>query len=872
MQSGRWSWLSDGLRRTTVWMPLLLLQLVLMPPVFSQTAAVDGGAVERISTDETIVQDFEWLSAPPAWVLLLLIVPATLLFVAFIYRRERVAEGGRRRFFLGALRVAVIFGIIAMLAEPVLRTTRFLNEHSTLVVLIDDSLSMDLADKYSDRDLVQKLADFFESSPETMENTTRYDLVRRLLRSEDISFLEKLREKGNVAVFAFAGGVQRLAEFERREKGSPPLAADELEVLTEYQDLRAQERVRQTRLSDAILEAVGSVRGGGFLGQTAPVSGVVVLTDGQQTAGSRAPADVARRLGQREIPVFTIGVGNPNEAKDIRAVHLEANEIVLAGDRVPFDVSVVADGYKGERLRVDLKFDGKVVASEYFVVEGGGSRQSIRLEHRPATPGDFTATAEVEHQSGELFAENNIISKPVRVLEQKIRVLYADGPPRWEYRYLKNALVRDPTMEAQIFLFSADKEFIQESSAGVPPLRSFPRTREELMQYHVIILGDIDVQREIGSGNLDADQVARLKEFVYDGGGGVVFVAGPNANPSKYLHTEWASLVPVQIPESGGIAADLRRTPISQAFNVQLTPVGRQHTVMRLENDLDRNAALWENPEQRAMGNLPGFYWFAEVGPANKSAVVLARHPQRVHPVSQKGLVVFAYMNYGKGRTFFSAVENTWRWRAGVDNRYFYRFWGQIVRFCGTGRLYGKTPRFRIATDKRRYALGETVDVECRIFDASMKPATEPTTTVYHLIRTPGGEVREALTLDLNPVRGQGTYQGSIVADRVGLHDLWFGTEAERLTSTLFEVEVPALEMRDPRRNQSALEEMAKLSGGRNFELFEVNALVDGLEAVTQSQQGDIEDDAAWDDYWVLLAIVGLLATEWILRKMARLL
>jgi uncharacterized membrane protein len=843
-----------------------------LPNVLMQIAGTPGSELAGGASDPTTIRAFEWLSAPPAWVLLLLIVPATLFFVSFVYRRERVAEGSRRRFVMGALRVAVFLAVVAMLAEPVLRTTRFLTEHSTLVVLIDDSLSMDLADKYSDRDLVQRLSDFFESSPETMESTTRYDLVRRLLRSSDISLLEQLRGKGNVAVFSFAGGVQRLGEFSRREEGDLPIPPEDLEVVTEYTEVRRQERVRQTRLSDAILEAVASVRGGGFLGHTAPVSGVLVFTDGQQTAGSRAPSDVARRLGQRDIPIFTIGVGNPNEGKDIRAMHLEANEIVLAGDRVPFDVSVIADGYAGERLRVDLKFDGQVVDTEYFVVEGGGSRQSIRLEHRPPKPGDFTVTAEVEHQSGELFAENNIVSKPVRVLEQKIRVLYADGPPRWEYRYLKNALVRDPTMEAQIYLFSADKEFVQESSAGVPPLRSFPRTREELLQYHVIILGDIDVQREIANGQLDADQVARLNEFVYDGGGGVVFVAGPNANPSKYLHTEWASLVPVQIPESGGLAADLRRTPISKAFNVQLTAVGRQHTVMRLENDMDRNSALWENPEQRSMGNLPGFYWFAETGPENKSAVVLARHPDRVHPVSQKGLVVFAYMNYGKGRTFFSAVENTWRWRAGVDNRYFYRFWGQVVRFCATGRLYGKTPRFRITSDKLRYALGETVDVECRIFDANMKPSTDPTAKVYHLIRTPGGEVREELTLQLNPVRGQGTYQGSVVADRVGVHDLWFGTEAERLAGTLFEVEVPALEMRDPRRNQNVLEEMAKLSGGKNFELYQVKDMVAGLEAVTQSQQGDIEDDAAWDEYWVLFAITGLLAAEWILRKIARLL
>ena len=118
-------------------------------------------------------------------------------------------------------------------------------------------------------------------------------------------------------------------------------------------------------------------------------------------------------------------------------------------------------------------------------------------------------------------------------------------------------------------------------------------------------------------------------------------------------------------------------------------------------------------------------------------AVVLAQHPELTQPLSNppKPLVIFAFMNYGKGRTFFSAVDNTWRWRAGVDNLHFYRFWGQVCRFVAAGRLLGKTPRFTITSDKEVYSIGESVGVEAQVYDANMNPSVDETISVYHQVQ-----------------------------------------------------------------------------------------------------------------------------------------
>ena len=838
-------------------------------------------------TDDAEVREFGWLSPIPTWVWFLVIIPLVTLFAISIYKREiRSRDGGtplkgeasfrqslRQRVAhrcLVGLRILVILTIIALLAQPIIRTTTYHSLDASIVVLVDDSLSMDIADKYSSREIVGGMADFFQTASETIESTKRYDLVGRLFRDTDIALVDRLRKKGKVAIYSFGATLDRLKQFPRAKPEDPPTPAAELEVLPPYANIRGDGRVRETRIANALHDAVASERGVGLGSADQRVAGVVLFSDGQQTPGARAVAEVARRLGQQGIPVYAVGMGNPDDPKDIRIINLDVSDVVLAGDLVPFDVALVAEGFENQRVRVDLKFDGAIAATKYVTLKGNGTRQPERLEYRPPEPGDFVARVEVEPRGGELLVENNAASRPIKVLDKKIRVLYVEGPPRWEYRYLKNALVRDPTMQAQVYLASADPGFVQESSAGMPPLIEFPRTREELFSYHVVILGDVELER-----NFSQEQVALLKDFVYEAGGGVVFIAGENANPSRYLHSDLYHILPVEVAERSEIGLDLNRNvgPETQPFNVELTQAGKEHTVLRLDTDVETNLKLWENKDGQHLEHLPGFLMFQETGKAKKGAIVLARHPEKVHPVEQQGFVIFAFMNYGKGRTFFSAVDETWRWRAGVGDLYVYRFWGQVVRFCATGRLHGETARYSITTDKVAYTLGETVNVECRVFDASMKPSTEPTLRVYYKAQDTETGPAEVIELNLDPIHGQGTYHGAVVASRLGLHDVWIGTESEPPWAfRTFDVAVPALEFRDPRRNGALLQDVAQLSGGSYLEIQDLPEVVDKLQGESQSRQGEVENEPLWDKFWVVLLFTGLISAEWILRKVVNLL
>lgn len=818
-----------------------------------------GGALAEATTQ--IEERFRFLHLPPPWIIVLLVVPLVILFVGFFYRREQAPTRETWRWGPALIRVLVILAVLAMLGQPVQRKTIYKTHDSTHLVLVDDSLSMAIADRYADPEIAEKLAEFLSTSTEAVQSLKRYEIVQRLFRDEAIGFLDALRQKGKVVVATFAKTAQERGRLSRKRNGSGEEEPAGSELLPPYEKVQNDPRVHETRLAECLREAVSGVLGSGFGDDRETVSGVILISDFQENSGSASSIEVARRLGERGTPVYAIGIGNPDEPRDIRLVHLDVNEVVLKDDNVPFKVTLVADGFEGERVGVRLKIDSVVVSTEYVELLGGGEEQSVSLDYRPREPGDLNVTVEVDHRGGEVFRDNNSISKTVRVLDERIKLLYVEHLPRWEYRYLKNSLTRDVTMETQVWLFSADPGFEQESSFSVPPLRTFPRSRAELLRYHVIILGDVDPD------DLGVETMTILKEFVLEGGG-LILIAGRHANPSKYLHTDLYPLIPVEIPERDPLGIKRRRN-ISEGFKVQLTPVGRKHAIMRLDNDPDQNVYLWEDEAGGLYEGLSPFFRFERVGREKASAVVLARHPRQF--TDDKGLTVFAYMNYGRGLTFFSAVDDTWRWRKGVDNLYLGRFWGQVVRFVASGRLLGKTVRFSVTTDKTVYNIGETVKIESRIFDEDMKPSTDKTKTLYHEMEGREGESPETVVLSLNEIKGRGTYEGAFVATRRGRHDVWLGTETDRQAFRSFTVEIPALESRDPKLNRTLMEKIAKVSGGEYYDLSEVMEAVEELQGVSRSQEGLVENDDLWDEWWVVVLFTLLISTEWILRKLLRL-
>jgi len=821
--------------------------------------------------DASEVVRFKWLSAPEPWVSFLFAL-AVVAFALLVYRRERTPAGFGPRAFLAGLRALAMLLVFVLLGELVETTTREEVRPSYVVVMIDDSVSMTLKDRFADRSMVRGLADATGIEEGSVEDRSRLDLVKRALGRDDAALLKALSAKNRLKVVSFGARPLPIAEIgtsgDAEAQAAPAAAGDAkgagAAASGRSEAARAQERIEaleatspETAIGDCLNKVVNETRG-------QHVAGIVLVTDGRSNSGALAPLKVARRLKSRGIPLYTVGVGNPDEPKDISVFDLQAREVVIAGDILSVKASVKSQGFEGDEGRVDVvvRLDDEVVKSEPLELAGKGARQDVAVRIRPEKSGDYTLSIEIAPRPGELIQDNNRLTQRLRVIDKKIKVLYVEALPRYEFRFLRWGLIRDKNMEAHTFLLSADPEFVQDCSPGLSPLSDVPATREELFQYHVVILGDVDPQ----DPKLGPERIKLLKEFVEDFGGGLLVIAGRNFMPRAYAGGPLESLFPVVIDagedEIGGARA------ITEDFRPKLTLDGRKHPILQLENDPKQNLDLWESKGEYAQG-LPGFFWFYRPKERKRTAEVLAVHPD-AQTQKQEPVPIFSIQAAGAGTTFFSATDDVWRWRAGVGDRYAYRMWGQAIRFLSTGRLL-KSKRFSISTDKAVYDLGDRIVVSAEVNDRNMKPATEETQTVH--VEGPDGVV-EKMELT-KPPQAQGRYEGTRAAAKIGAYKVWIsageGAEkpdaADELASRAFQVQVPVLEKADPKMDEELLKKMAASTGGKHVRLADVAGLPASIGTIREVTEVRVSERDLWDRWWVPLALVGLLALEWLLRK-----
>ncbi len=797
----------------------------------------------------------DWLHAPDLWVLFLLVVPAVAGGVWWIYRSERGTLVPWQRLLLAGIRAALIFAVVTFLCEPILTRENVQTASGHLIVLVDDSFSMGIRDRWPSDDAAQKVAEAAGIPHEG--DPSRIELVTGFLGNERIDFLRKLREKAHVHLIAGADGTRTLMELPRLDEGEamPPGAVRVAPI-----ELRG----KVSRIGDTIHEAVNELRG-------ETISAVVLMSDGRDNGGVLSPEESARRLAKRGIPVFTVGVGNPEEPKDVRLFNLEVPEVVLEGDVVSVDFKLTSKGFEGERARTTFTLldpSGVMVekgAPRNVLLEGGEQVQSERLEFVPHHSGQFLARVAVGELDGELFHDNNSIEKPITILSQKIKVLYVEGPPRYEYRYLENALTLDPTMETQVLLLSADASFPQEASPGLPSLRGFPPTRTALLEYHLIILGDLPPSHPaLPDGWMDW-----VVDFVDEIGGGVIFIAGRDM-PQKYRGTPLEPLLPVVLEDVSASPFDGRG--LEKEFFPRRTGEGREHPVLQLAGDPERDAILWREVVGREHRGLPGFHWYHRVKKVERGGVALAVHgdPGEDH-LKYGPRPILAYQYFGRGRTFISLVDSTWRWRRNVGNQYFYKFWGQAARFTSQGRLLGKTPRFSISTDQRDYTLGGNVHILARVLDKEFKPTEDPECTILHTWGKEDDPGRQQLSAVQVPARPT-YYEAVIEASELGEHKLALEERGEEVASTTYRVLVPQLEYEEPRLDAARLQEIAALTRGSYHDLGTAARIADEVPLVERTIPISAEQDSLWDTTMFLLWFAAAVTLEWVLRKVFRLL
>jgi len=761
----------------------------------------------------------------PTWVVLLFAVGAVWLVFA-LYSREKGTATRRRKLALAVVRCVLLALIVFVLFKPILAVDKSELKQAYVVVLLDDSLSMRTKDRYRDREVRRALAEAAGLAQDVgLDDLSRAELVNRVVARRAAAMLGRLHRECRLRVATFADTVRGLGAtaWQPKHEGHIP-------ALVTPSGTR-------TLLGRALAEAAEGLRGH-------RIAAMVVVSDGQTQDTDPTAIETAARLGithGEPFPVFTVAVGSLQETTDIEVVKILAPTTVKKNDKVTLNVVVTSRGFDGE-VELQLRRDDQLVKTQTARLAPTGRPHTIPVHYTPEAKGSFRFTLAIPPQPHEASTDNNQAVHVLTVKDEKTKVLFVAGQPSYFYRFLKNTLLVDPSVDLSCWLQSADPDFHQEGNVRIT---HYPADRRELFEYDVVVFHDVDPAVFRG------EQLADLRAFVGQFGGGFILVAGPFHPAGLWTGTPLEEMLPVVLGDGAGSADSLGGGALKEAFGIRLTEQGRSHGITQLADSRDDSLGAWQR--------LPGCYWYQAVSRAKPGAVVLMEHPYDRVERGAMPLVVLG--RYDPGRTLFCGLDGTWRWRFWIGDELFNRFWVQAINYVGTYRVLGGSRRVQLATDKRTYDLGERVAVQAQCLDEAFRPAQGEALEAKVEMR---GSPPQAVRL-VRSRQGQAIFEGSFQATRPGSGVLSLALGADR-DSLSFRVRLPATEFRDPTMDAATLRQIAQGTRGAFVRLHEIDRLDAHIKAAGQEITSEVQDPV-YDAPIVVILFMGLVCSEWWFRK-----
>jgi uncharacterized membrane protein len=432
---------------------------------------------------------------------------------------------------------------------------------------------------------------------------------------------------------------------------------------------------------------------------------------------------------------------------------------------------------------------------------------------------------------------------------KKSAILYIEGHPRNEYKFIRRALKGDNSLRLATYLKTGPHKFLRQGIESPRELAGgFPEKKEDLYRYEAMVLGDIP------KSFFTADQLALIREFVSERGGGFLMLGGSTAFEESFVGSPIADILPVNLPGPVQLSRQLRERAGSEKYNLRLTPEGRHSAVLRLGHDGAMNRELWER--------MPQLQGINVIGPVKTGATLLAVHPTL--KVGDEPLPVIALERYGRGRSMVIATASTWRWQMLLphDDLSHERFWRQVMRWLA---VPAPSP-VELSLEKDSYAAGDRVNVRVRVSDRLFAPVNDA--TVWLKLTDATGTVQD-VQLEW-AIGDKGLYTGSFKVRSDGIHQLEVAAASlsgeVHEASTHFLVAEPVVEFINPDMDTTLLKKLAGVSGGKFYTANQMDRLVSDLGKHQKIVPVDVEREI-WDMPIVLILIFGLLALEWIIRR-----
>lgn len=757
---------------------------------FLQSIGVEGEVLEHLDQAQLAFQRPTVL-----WFGLLMLIPAAYL----IWRRQQNLDtpSPRFRMLLNVARVFVLLVILLILSGPYLRLDMTVQKKPILAILLDNTQSMQLPIDIGAED----------------EAKTRYVRAQEALADEQDT-LEQLAEDYDLRIFEFANELQPLAIEDVSQAETQPGS--------------------NSFIGEAVQQVVDDAAG-------KSMAGVVLISDGQNTGGASI-SEAAHLAAQAKAPVFAIPVDSDSTLGDVSIVDVDTSALVTVGDTVRVNAAIESTELDGESIVVELKDGERLLDSQTLVLDSTHpQRVELTFEAEKVGAGYLDVHIPVLQAEPRELHANNTDTAFVRITDEKLRVLVIDGHPRWDFRFLKNAINRDSGLAGRD---ETPPDIIVETEwsrwSEQRQDESLPQSVDELAEYHTIVLGDVSPEL------LDDSFREMLIEAVREKGVGLIVAAGPNAMPHGF-DSDFQSLLPVRMQRGkSGIDA-----AAYEPFKIELAGDGLLHDGMRLREDAARNREAWEE--------LPEFEWCSAVQRPAAGATVLAWNSSVQSRFGK--LPLMAWHHAGDGKVMFVGTDATWRWRLNVADRYFYKFWGQSIRFVAREDQLGK--KSWIAVHPVQVGVGEEAEVELWAFDEEGSTVEERT----QRITLAGAETTETLKLSLDP-ETPGRYTAKFTPSAAGTHRLIYqpGDGADAAEATI-QARLAPDEYRHPHVDRETLELLASTSGGELLELDELGSLPDRVSGEPQLEE--IHREATiWDNWLMLLMLTSVYVTDIGMRRL----
>ena len=728
--------------------------------------------------------DFVFSSGWPVWLLALLVIAAGAGLWWHVQRHHGRLEG-RRPWAVWALQFAAVALILFLVWQPAIGIRSLRSQQNVVSVLLDTSRSMALGEG----------------------EQTRLEQARAALQS---GVLEQLEERFRVRLYSFSGQIDRLAAL---DQAPPPGNA--------------------TRIGDAV---AGVLRESVAL----PLGAVVVISDGSDNSGG-FDRRVMAEIRQSNVPIHTVGVGRTEMPEDTELSEVVVAPRALPNSRLNSQITIRHSGLEQKETRLSVRDGSKILASKPITLRRGEPVQTEFVDFSAGEPGIRNLQFVLEPLPGERIAGNNTQSRVVDVPRKRRRILYIEGEPRWDYKFIRRAVDHDPSVQLVTMLRTSPNKFYRQGVDHPEELEDgFPVKAEELFTFDALMIGSIE------AAFFTPEQQEMILEFVNRRGGTLLMMGGRRGlADGGWGASRVAEVLPAALPEGDA------HTFVREKVSVELTVQGADSLVCRFDEDPQKNAALWKE--------MPALADYQTIGELKPAAVHLLDY--RLRDEARPLLVL---QNYGRGRGMILATGGTWRWRMGLphDDTRHHTFWQQLLR-----SLVANSPgTVTISSDQTLYADRSDVELRAEVRTKDYQPANNATVTA---VLTP--ETGDPVTVELTPSAEEpGVYASNLTAALPGAYRVevsaFVGDTALGSEAFHFRRQDGVAEDFRPAQNRELLTKLSEQTGGRYWTLDELAALPEEIRfseaGVTAREIMDL-----WDMPFFFLLLLGLRTAEWLLRR-----